>query len=89
MTYPSLLLGLLISSFYGAGFHVWRGGGFGRLLLYLVLGWIGFWAGHFLAVYLGWSFGEVGLLQLGPASVISFGVLTLGHWLSKIEVERY
>jgi hypothetical protein len=89
MTYPSILFGLLISSLYGASFHLWRGGGFGRLLLYLVLGWAGFWAGHALASYLDWTFYKLGPLHLGTASITSFVFLLAGHWLSKIEVERY
>jgi hypothetical protein len=53
MSLPSILFGVLLSTLYGAAFHLWRGGGLGRLVLYLVLGWIGFWAGQILASSLG------------------------------------
>jgi hypothetical protein len=89
MTYPSLLLGFLIASLLGAAFHLWRGGSFGRLLLYLVLGWIGFWAGHFLAGYMEWTYDRVGPLHAGTGAIASLLLLMVGHWLSKIEVERY
>lgn len=89
MTYPSILFGLIISLLIGAAFHLWRGGGFGRLVLYLFLGWAGFWAGHFLSSYLGWEFGRLGPLHLGAALAASLVFLVAGHWLSRIEVERY
>jgi hypothetical protein len=88
MTIPALLLGLLISTLYGAAFHLWRGGGFGKLLLYLVLGWAGFWIGHLLANQLGWTFGSLGPLRLGFATLLSAVFLGLGYWLSLVEVER-
>ena len=88
MTLPSFLLGVIISTLYGAVFHLWKRGGFGRLLLYLLLGWIGFWAGHALAGYLGWKFDSLGPLHLGAATLGSFLLLFIGYWLSLVEVER-
>jgi hypothetical protein len=88
MTTPAFLFGLLVSTLIGAAFHLLLGGGLGRLLLYLILGWIGFWGGHILAAYLDWTFGNVGPLNLGLAIFSSLVVLFVGHWLSKVEVER-
>ncbi|MCJ7724422.1 MAG: hypothetical protein MUP03_09840 [Anaerolineales bacterium] len=88
MTFPSFFLGLLISTLYGALFHLIRGGGLGRLLFYLILAWIGFWGGHLLADWLGWSFGMLGPLNLGLATILSLIVLVVGYWLSLIEVDR-
>jgi len=88
MTLPSLIFGILISSLYGAAFHLIRGGSFGRLLLYLILGWTGFWIGHLLAGRLGWSFGRVGPLNLGTATLASILFLVVGHWLSLVEIQR-
>ena len=87
MTLPALILGFLISTLYGAAFHVWRGGGAGRLLLYLFLGWFGFWSGHLLAVRLGWSLYSVGPLRLGVATIGSLALLGIGYWLSLVETE--
>ncbi|MBN1146643.1 MAG: hypothetical protein JXA78_05270 [Anaerolineales bacterium] len=87
MTLPALILGFLISTLYGAVFHVWRGGGAGRLLLYLFLGWTGFWAGHLLAIYMSWSLFNVGPLRLGGATIGSLVFLGIGHWLSLVETE--
>lgn len=88
MSLPSILIGALISTLYGAAFHLWRGGGLGRLLLYLVLGWIGFWAGHFLADRFGWTFASLGPLHLGMATLAAIFLLGIGYWLSLVEVER-
>lgn len=88
MTYPAILLGMLISTLYGSVFHLWRGGGLGRLLLYIVLGWTGFWIGQASASYLGWSFDRIGPLHLGTASVASFLFIGVGYWLSLVEVEK-
>lgn len=88
MTLPALIIGILISTLYGAAFHLWRGGGFGRLLLYLILGWVGFWIGQFLGNYFGWTFGSIGPLHLGIATVFSILLLAIGYWLSLVQVQR-
>jgi hypothetical protein len=88
MTTPAYLLGFIISTLYGLGFHLLRGGGAGRLLLYLFMGWIGFWGGHLLAAQLGWSFASVGPLHLGMATAGSLALLFLGHWLSMVEPDK-
>lgn len=88
MTFPSFLFGLLISTLYGAAFHLWRGGSLSHLLFYLILGWIGFWGGHLLGSWLGWTFAAVGPLNLGLATLGSLVVLLVGNWLSQVEVAR-
>jgi hypothetical protein len=88
MTFPAVLIGILISTLYGAAFHLWRGGNLWRLLLYLVLGWLGFWLGQFIAVQLDWSFGNLGQLNLGMATLFSAIFLFGGYWLSQVEVTR-
>lgn len=88
MTLPAFLFGFLLSTLYGAAFHLLRGGGFGRLLLYLLLGWVGFWFGQFIAGQLGWSFGSLGALHLGMATLSSLVFLGIGHWLSLVDAGR-
>jgi hypothetical protein len=88
MTIPSFLMGALIATLYGAAFHLWRGGGFGRLVFYIVLGWVGFWLGHWAGGALGWTFAALGPLNLGMATLTSAVVLLLGHWLSLVEIQR-
>ena len=87
MTIPALLFGFLVSTLMGAAFHVWKGGGPGRLLLYLILAWIGFWVGHYLGNRLGLTFGSVGPLRLGAAVLASAVTILAGYWLSLINQE--
>jgi hypothetical protein len=88
MTLPALIFGFLLASLYGAIFHMFLGGGMGRLVLFLILGWLGFLTGQILASNLGWTFDQVGTIHLGTASLTSFIFLAVGNWLSLIEVER-
>jgi hypothetical protein len=88
MTLPALIFSFLLASLYGAIFHLFLGGGIGRLVLLLFLGWLGFLVGQILASYLGWNFDLLGPLHLGIASLASFIFLSIGYWLSLIEVER-
>lgn len=85
MTLPTILLGLILGALYGTAFHFWRGGGFGRLLLYIILSLIGFWLGHLLAASQSLDVLKIGALQLGGATAGSGLFLFVGHWLSKIQ----
>lgn len=88
MTIPALLFGFLISTFLGAAFHLWKDGGLGRLLLYMLLAWAGFWAGHILGGRLGFTFGSVGPLHLGMAMLVSIATIFAGYWLSLVNREE-
>ncbi len=88
MTLPALFFGLLLSSLYGAAFHLWKGGSLKKLLLFTIFAWVGFWAGHLLGSKLGWTFLAVGPLNAGMATLGSVLVLFVGNWLSKVEVQR-
>jgi len=85
MTLPTILLGLLIALFYGALYHLIRGGSFWWLLLYLGLSVLGFTAGHILGLWRGWMLVPLGSLNLGLSSVGSIVILLLGDWLGHIE----
>lgn len=84
MTLPAFLFGFLISTLLGAAFHLWKDGGFGRLVIYLFFAWISFWAGHILASQLGLTFISVGPLHLGMAILVCLLGLFGGHWLSLV-----
>ena len=88
MILPTILLGFVISTLYGAIFHVWRGGNLGRLVLYLILAWIGFWIGHLVGNRIGWTFGSLGTLRLGMASIGAFITLLIGYWLSLVDKDK-
>jgi hypothetical protein len=84
MTLPSFLLAFVIASLLGTLFHLWKGGGLGRLFFFLLLGWLGFFAGHFLANALRWHFVILGQLQLGSGLFAGIAALLLGDWLSQV-----
>jgi hypothetical protein len=88
MTIPAAIFGIIASTLYGALFHLIRGGGLGRLILYILLSWIGFWLGHFLAEVLNWDFLSIGPLHLGVATIFSWLLMLSGAWLTHIEAER-
>ena len=85
MTMPTLLFAFLVALFYGALYHLIRGGGFWRLLLYFCLSIAGFILGHLIGIWRGWAFLPLGALNMGLASLGSFAVLMVGDWLSRIE----
>jgi hypothetical protein len=75
MPFINILFGVVLSTLYGAAFHLWRGGS-GRLLAaYIGLSWLGFWAGQYIGQTLGWTFGSVGPLYVGMATLGSLAAL--------------
>ena len=88
MTLPAVIFGIITSTLYGSVFHLIRGGNLGRLILFIILGWLGFWIGNFTAEWLGWEFLSVGPRHLGVATIFSWLFMIIGAWISHIEVER-
>ena len=87
MSIPGIFLGLILSTLYGALFHLWRGGNAGRLLLYVLLAWIGFWLGHLAGNFLDISFDFLGQLHILFATLGSIILLAIGYWLSLVQGE--
>jgi uncharacterized membrane protein YeaQ/YmgE (transglycosylase-associated protein family) len=87
MSIPALFLGFIISTLYGALFHLWRGGNAGRLLLYLILSWIGFWLGQLVGNLLNISFDLIGQLHVLTSTLGSIVLLAIGYWLSLVQSE--
>ncbi|CAG1008937.1 hypothetical protein ANAEL_03739 [Anaerolineales bacterium] len=85
MTLPLTLFALLIALLAGALFHILRGGGGWRLLLYLGLSVLGFAAGQGLSMWRGWRLLTFGALDMGAGLIGSLVFLALGDWLSHIE----
>jgi hypothetical protein len=86
MTIPSILFAFLIASLYGALYHLIRGGGPGRIFLYLLLSWIGFVLGHLLGIWQEWLLLPVGQLNLGLSTIGSLTLLIGGDWISRIRI---
>ncbi len=69
-----LVLGFLMATLYGAGFHMIMGGRPRMIIIYLVVSWIGFFAGHFIGYFFG-----IETLKLGAVYLLSASV---GSWLA-------
>lgn len=85
MNISSYLFGFILATLLGALFHLWRDGGILRLLLYLVLAWIGFSIGHWASGSVGFNFMSVGPVNLGGGIIGSVVFLFLGHWIGQME----
>lgn len=88
MTFPSLLLALVIALSLGAAYHLMRGGSGWRLILYLGLSAAGFAAGHLIGTWRGWMFLMLGSINLGMGAFGSVMFLLAGDWLRKLEARR-
>jgi hypothetical protein len=88
MTLPALVLGIVLSTFYGAAFHFWKGGNLLRLFFYCILSWLGFWIGHAIGAAIGWSFAAAGPINTGMATLGSSLFLFFGEWLGRVEISK-
>lgn len=88
MTFPAIIFSFFLATLFGSFLHLWRGGNLFRLVLYLVLSWIGFFGGHFVAEALSIRFIEVGTINLGFGILGSLVLLGLGYWLSLVDTQN-
>ena len=87
MTFPAFLFGCIIGLLLGALFHLWKGGGLGRLILHCFLSTAGFWVGHYLFNSLAYIILKLGPLNFGGAILGAVFFLFSGHWLSQVNTE--
>jgi hypothetical protein len=88
MTLPAIFFGIVLSTTYGTAFHVLKGGRLGKLFLFIILAWLGFWLGLYIGDSLKWRFFTVGTLNIGMATIGSLIFLIIGDWLSRVEVTQ-
>lgn len=81
----ALVFGFLLSTAYGAGFHVLLGGPARRILLYLGAAWVGFALGHILGDLLGITLLKLGALHLFSASLGAWIALLTSWWFTANE----
>ena len=88
MTLPTILFGILLSSAYGAAYHVFRGGSIRWLTFFLLLAWAGFWGGDLLGWQMRWTFASVGELNVGIGTLGAAVFLLAGDFLSRIRLRE-
>ena len=79
-TASGLVLGFLLSTAYGAGFHLILGGPARRITLYVLAAWIGFALGHFLGDLFHITLLKLGALHLFSASLGAWIALIASYW---------
>jgi hypothetical protein len=82
MTFPTVVLSLIMATVFGAAFHVWRGGDLRRLALYLAASWLGFAVGHLAGAWAGLDLLRIGTLNAATATAGSALALFLTYWLA-------
>jgi len=85
MTTATLLLAFTLATLYGAGFHLWQGGGARRLGLYLLAGWLGFSLGQVLGDLFNLPLLAIGALNTLTATLGSGVALFAARWLATTE----
>ena len=81
MTLPAFLYGCLIAVLMGSLFHLWKGGGFWHIVMFLLFSIAGFWLGHLAAVYFDVDLWNVGPIRFAPALLLSVVFLFIARWL--------
>ncbi len=79
-TASGLVLGFLLSTAYGAGFHLILGGPARRITLYVLAAWIGLAVGHFLGDLFHITLLKLGALYLFSASLGAWIALIASYW---------
>jgi len=69
---PIFVFGFIVATLFGAGFHLFFGGDARRLAIFLLVGWGGFFVGHFAGVFLNVEFINIGMLRFLPACFGAF-----------------
>ena len=82
MTLHGALIAFVIASAFGLTYHLLRGGGLRRLLLYLIVAWVAFFAGHGIGGLMQWHSLRLGSLNLLPAALTAVVSLILAEILA-------
>lgn len=86
MTIPGYILGVLVSTLFGAGFHLIYAGSARRFLLYLLAGWLGFGLGHWVGDLFDIHLLSVGTLNVFPASIGAIVALYASRLLAEVDL---
>jgi hypothetical protein len=76
------VLGFLLATAYGAGFHLVMGGPPRRIIIYVLAAWFGFAAGHLVGDLANFELLKLGAIHLLSASLGAWAMLFIGRWLT-------
>ena len=79
----ALILGVLVSTAYGALFHLIMGGNFRQLTNYILASWVGFIVGQFLGQAIGFEAFKLGTVHLATATIGSCLLLAVTRGLEQ------
>lgn len=82
MNAPAALLSFFIASGLALLFHFVRGGGFGRLILFLATSWATFFAGHYAGLWLDWTPLRLGSINIFSAVLAALLGLLIANFLA-------
>jgi hypothetical protein len=85
MTAPAMIFSFLLATLYGSAFHLWKGGGLGRLVFLLILSWVGFYLGHLAGSRWDLPFLMIGPVNGGFGSLGSIFLLFIGNWFTQLD----
>jgi hypothetical protein len=78
-----IILGFLLATAYGTGFHLLLGGPARRIILYVLSAWVGFAIGHIVGDIFQIDLLKLGALQLFSASLGAWIALIASWWLAR------
>ena len=79
---PGFAFSALLATFYGATFHLLRGGGHGMLARYLFAAWGGFALGQAVGWLIGWQVLMLGQVHVVEGTLGSGVLMLIVHWLA-------
>jgi len=84
MNVSTYIFGWILATLLGAVFHLWKDGGFWKLIIYIILSWVGFFIGHLIAKNAGFNFLNVGYSISAAASSGASSCFLLGTGLAAL-----
>lgn len=82
MTVQAVLFIVLVSAFYGCIYNLITGGNIFSIFVDIIIAIAGFFAGHFVGTIIGREFIQVGVINFGWGSFLSFVFLMIGGAIS-------
>jgi hypothetical protein len=78
---PPLILSIVMASACAALFNIWQGGSARDLLLYLIVGWLGFGVGELAGDFFGLDMLMIGQIHVVEGISFCLLFLLLAKWL--------